>query len=115
MKYFRISPASHILIKKHNIDINHLSLSNNVRFITKEIILNHLSSSPRSASHTHTIKHNPESELHKPDVNIQAYNVDIKDSSKNLNDYKTALPHIYFSSSCQANQLLESLRKLNGK
>ncbi len=100
-------------MKRHNIDINHLTLSHNTRFITKEIILNHLTTAPKTTPHT--IKHSHENNTPKTEPKIQAYNVDIKDSAKNLNEYKTALPHIYFSSSCQADQLLESLEIMNSK
>jgi hypothetical protein len=100
-------------MKRHNIDINHLSLHTNIRIITKEIILNHLSTPPKSTPKS--IKPSQEVKQTKPEPIIQAYNVDIKDSSRNLNEYKMALPHIYFSSSCQADQLLESLDRLNSK
>jgi|LauGreDrversion4_2_1035121.scaffolds.fasta_scaffold1193094_2 hypothetical protein len=109
-------------MKRHSIDINHLSLPHNIRFITKEIILNHLTTAPKTTHHStppktiqHSIHHSHESSIPKPEPKIQAYNVDIKDSTKNLNEYKTALPHIYFNSSCQADQLLESLETINSK
>ena len=115
-----MSPAAERLIRINNLELKRLSVPDNMSFINKWFILSYLSSEkgksqPLTEKLIEQAKITVNQQSSKNDNMITTNEIDIKDSLKNLMEYKMSLPHIYLNISCNVDNLVELINKLNSK